>query len=101
LTITAATPKTTLSGWMKPQSQHLKKSMSDVAAMIALLLDSCWAEFISNTESAQYRAASYLIFGPPRPTIPTMKLIRDIAVSFVGALGAIIMLLKVYLHNVK
>jgi hypothetical protein len=30
-----------------------------------------------------------------------MKLIRDIAVSFVGALGAIIVLLKVYLHNVK
>jgi len=31
---------------------NLKKSMSDVAAIIASLLDSCWAEFISNTELA-------------------------------------------------
>jgi hypothetical protein len=31
--------------------------MSDVAAMIASLLDSCWAEFISNTELAQYQSA--------------------------------------------
>jgi hypothetical protein len=27
-----------------------------VAAMIASLLDSCWPEFISNTELAQYQS---------------------------------------------